>query len=316
MAMTVFISHASADEDTALKICAILEGGGFPCWIASRDVEPGANYQSEIVQAIRSAKVMVLVFTANANDSDDILREVALASQHKLTAIPVRVENVMASDALTYAFVTAQWINLFDDWERGIGRLLSAVAKKVPREAVTGALATLPGMGSTTMLPGLAPTVSPGLELATKPPAPAATKTITRVFIGSTGLDLKDYREIARDLCLELRFVPIMMENFEAMGVGATAGSKKKLDEADLYVGIFAYSHGYIEQGYDKSIAEIEFDYAGERNIDRLCFVVDPTFPWPPSAWDPGTRCWPSGKNWTGRSSARSSRHQTISRRC
>jgi hypothetical protein len=33
---------------------------------------------------------------------------------------------------------------------------------------------------------------------------------------------------------------PIAMEFFESMGLGATVGSKRKLDEADASVGIFA----------------------------------------------------------------------------
>jgi hypothetical protein len=132
---------------------------------------------------------------------------------------------------------------------------------------------------------GLAGGAAPG----TPAPAPAPTSDknkIKRVFISSTGLDLKDYREAARDICLGLQLYPDMMEYFEAMGLGATAGSKKKLEQADLYVGIFAHRYGYIEQGYDRSVTEIEFDYAEERNIERLCFVIDPAHPWPPNAWD------------------------------
>ena len=54
-----------------------------------------------------------------------------------------------------------------------------------------------------------------------------------------------------------------------------------------MYVGIFAYRYGYIEPGHDKSLTEIEFDHAGERNIDRLCFTMDPNHPWPHNADDP-----------------------------
>ena len=53
------------------------------------------------------------------------------------------------------------------------------------------------------------------------------------------------------------------MEFFEAMGVGATEGSKQKLDTADLCVGIFAHRYGYREEGYEQSVIEIEFDHAG-----------------------------------------------------
>jgi hypothetical protein len=109
---------------------------------------------------------------------------------------------------------------------------------------------------------------------------------IRSVIISSTGLDLRDYREAAEEICKRLHLFPVAMEYFEAMGLGATEGSKRKIDEADVYVGIYAHRYGYIEQGHDKSVTEIEFDYAGERNIERLCFVVDPKWPWPPDAWD------------------------------
>jgi len=125
-----------------------------------------------------------------------------------------------------------------------------------------------------------------GLASGTAPPSPRVEKTTKRVFISSTGLDLGDYREVARDVCNSLQLIPLMMEYFEAMGLGATQGSKKMLDQADLYVGIFAYRYGYIEKGYDKSVTEVEFDYAEERKLERLCFVVDPKHPWPTDALD------------------------------
>ncbi|MBI5960079.1 MAG: tetratricopeptide repeat protein [Chloroflexi bacterium] len=107
-----------------------------------------------------------------------------------------------------------------------------------------------------------------------------------KVFIGSTSRDLVEYRQAAIDACIELDFFPIAMEHFEAMGVGATEGSKRKLSEADVYVGIFAHRYGYIESGYDRSVTEIEFDYAGERGLERLCFLVDPAHPWPHDTTD------------------------------
>ena len=106
------------------------------------------------------------------------------------------------------------------------------------------------------------------------------------VFISSTGKDLKDYRQAAIEVCNQLGLVPIAMEFFEAMGIGATEGSKSKLDGADVYVGIFANRYGYIEDGYDKSVTEIEFDYAGEKGLEPLCFLLDPKHPWPQDAVD------------------------------
>lgn len=106
------------------------------------------------------------------------------------------------------------------------------------------------------------------------------------VFISSTSRDLADYRQAAITTCLKLGLYPVAMEFFEAMGMGATEGSCRQLDKADVYVGIFAHRYGYVEQGYDRSVTEIEFDYAGEGGLERLCFLVDPQYPWPPDAID------------------------------
>jgi uncharacterized membrane protein YeaQ/YmgE (transglycosylase-associated protein family) len=128
MGAPVFISYSSKDQEAAETICAELEGRKLECWIAARDVPPGENFQEAIVRAIRAARVMVLVFTKNANNSDEIKNEVALASQHQLIVIPVRVEDVVPNDALAYALATRQWIDVFRDWKHAIDRLGSRIA--------------------------------------------------------------------------------------------------------------------------------------------------------------------------------------------
>lgn len=102
-----------------------------------------------------------------------------------------------------------------------------------------------------------------------------------KVFISSTGKDLHEYRQAAIEVCNRLKIVPVAMEFFEAMGLGATNGSKSKLEDVDLYIGIFAHRYGYIEKGFDKSVTEIEFDYAADLGLERLCFVINQTHPWP-----------------------------------
>ena len=128
MAALVFISHSSKDRKIARTICTALESRGLTCWIASRDVGPGENFMDAIVRAIRAAKVMVLVFSENANNSEEIKREVVLAGNAKVTVIPVRIEDVMPGDAFAYQFATRQWIDLFEDWESQLDRLVAWIA--------------------------------------------------------------------------------------------------------------------------------------------------------------------------------------------
>jgi hypothetical protein len=123
----IFISYSSKDRDIAETICQALEVRGQNCWIACRDVGAGENFQEAIVRQLRSAKVMLLVFTSNANNSDEIKKELVLAGRHQVTVVPVRVEDVVPNDAFTYEFATRQWVDLFKDWEREIELLAARI---------------------------------------------------------------------------------------------------------------------------------------------------------------------------------------------
>jgi hypothetical protein len=141
MSASLFISHATQDARVAARLCEAMEARGFSCWIASRDIAPGENFQVAIVRAIRGAKIMLLVFTTAANGSDEVAKELALASQAKMIVVPLRVENVAPSETFAYEFATRQWIDFHTDWAaaaeqlaRYIGGVLSAEPK--PAEAV------------------------------------------------------------------------------------------------------------------------------------------------------------------------------------
>ncbi|HEY2007824.1 MAG TPA: TIR domain-containing protein [Rhizomicrobium sp.] len=136
MSRKVFLSYSSKDQKIAAGICAALESRGHPCWMSSRDVKPGENFQGAIVRAIRDAGVMVMVFSSNANNSDEIKKEMALASQCKLMVIPVRAEDVLPSEDFTYELATRQWIDMFNDWDCAIDQLGRQIDVAMPGVAV------------------------------------------------------------------------------------------------------------------------------------------------------------------------------------
>jgi tetratricopeptide (TPR) repeat protein len=125
----VFVSHASTDRKWALSVCQAIEDRGTPCWISTRDVAPGENYQEAIVQAIRNAHAMVLVFSAAANDSDEIKKELSLASRYRVPVLALRLEEVEPGDAFAYELSTRQWIDAFDGWERSIDALAGRIGQ-------------------------------------------------------------------------------------------------------------------------------------------------------------------------------------------
>ncbi|HEX4200701.1 MAG TPA: toll/interleukin-1 receptor domain-containing protein, partial [Chthoniobacterales bacterium] len=111
MPSTVFISHSSKDRETADAICAHLESAGIKCWIAPRDIEPGATWTKGIVQGLEAGRVLVLVFSEHANDSDHVEREVAKAFSSGLAVIPFRIKDVLPNQSLSYFLDTVQWLD-------------------------------------------------------------------------------------------------------------------------------------------------------------------------------------------------------------
>jgi hypothetical protein len=125
----VFVSHSSKDQKLATTISTALERRGLACWISSRDIGAGENFQEAIVNAIRAARAMVLVFSRNANDSAEIKKELALASEYRIIVIPVRAEDVVPTGAFKYELATRQWVDLFENWEQAVERLCEQIKR-------------------------------------------------------------------------------------------------------------------------------------------------------------------------------------------
>ena len=105
------------------------------------------------------------------------------------------------------------------------------------------------------------------------------TTDMKKVMISSTALDLPDHRSQVRDACLRQGMFPLMMEYLPARDADAIAESLHMVNEADIYLGIFAYRYGYIPKGHDISITEMEYKRAVERGIPRLLFLMHEKHP-------------------------------------
>src|SRR5882724_11260763 len=106
-----FISHASKDKATADAVCQQLEFAGIKCWVAPRDIQAGSDWTEGIIQGIDSCHVFILVFSANANSSEHVRREVAKAFALRLAVIPFRVEDIIPNSSLGYFLDTVHWLD-------------------------------------------------------------------------------------------------------------------------------------------------------------------------------------------------------------
>ena len=135
----VFVSYASQDAAVANSIVESLESQGLKCWIAPRDVKPGAQYADAIVRAINEAKAVVLVMSGSAVDSAHVAREVERAASKRKPIIAFRIDAAALNPELEYFLSNAQWIDV-----KALG-MPAALAKL--KEAV--------GQGSATSSPGI-----------------------------------------------------------------------------------------------------------------------------------------------------------------
>src|SRR5262249_55086711 len=146
---------------------------GLTCWISSRDIAPGDHFATAIVRAIRGCKVMVLIFTDNANRSGEITKELALASQNGLVVIPARVEDVIPSDALAYELATSQWVDVFRDWENAVERMARQIRAIAAIEADVRPAAPTPPKEELKPLPSADDTSDAPPTVPAPEPAPA-----------------------------------------------------------------------------------------------------------------------------------------------
>ncbi len=127
----VFISYASHDAAVAQNVCSALEGAGFPCWMAPRDVKPGAQYADAIVRAIIGAKALVVVLSASAVASSHVGREVERAASKDKQIIAFRLDAAPLNPALEYFLGESQWIDVTAlGMPAALARLADAVGKE------------------------------------------------------------------------------------------------------------------------------------------------------------------------------------------
>jgi len=108
----VFVSYASQDVAVANAVVENLEAHGIKCWIAPRDVKPGAQYADAIVRAINEAKTLVLVLSQSAVGSSHVGREIERAASKHKQVIALRVDTAPLSPALEYFLSESQWIDV------------------------------------------------------------------------------------------------------------------------------------------------------------------------------------------------------------
>lgn len=83
MKYDVFISYSSHDQKIVEGLCAYLEQYKIRCFVAYRDIPRGKPWPPYIPEALNESRMMVVVFSGNFNRSEEVDRELTIASKKK-----------------------------------------------------------------------------------------------------------------------------------------------------------------------------------------------------------------------------------------
>ena len=122
----LFVSHHSSKYEIAQQVEALLAERGIRCWIAPRDVPPGAPFDSAIQQAINECAAVLLLFCSNSDKSRHVKRELILGDSAGRPIIPLRLEAIDPGE-LAYHLADSQWIDWIDRREAVMDRVAAQV---------------------------------------------------------------------------------------------------------------------------------------------------------------------------------------------
>jgi CheY-like chemotaxis protein len=136
MTKDVFISFSTHDKIIAEKLCAVFEQLGLDCWIAPRNIPPGADFDVAILDGIDQCQAFLLVLSSDANDSPYVKNEVNRAFSRGKPMLTFRIEDIMPVKSLEFYLARHQWTDGFlPPLEDRIARVASALLELLGRSA-------------------------------------------------------------------------------------------------------------------------------------------------------------------------------------
>lgn len=130
----VFVSYSRDDESRVFDLAAKLRAAGVSLWIDQGGLDAASQWSEQIVKALESAKVLLLIVTESAVHSDNVAKEVVLVSERKGHILPVYLEPTVIPPSLKYQLAGIQHISYFKGEDSGAS--LNAIVRSLERIGV------------------------------------------------------------------------------------------------------------------------------------------------------------------------------------
>ena len=108
----LFVSYSRRDQKQVLALTKLLERRGFKIWIDQHRLDGASLWPKEVTEALLRAKVFVLVISKASIVSQNVIRELSLASEESKTILPLQLEQVEIPSSIRYQLAGIQYLVL------------------------------------------------------------------------------------------------------------------------------------------------------------------------------------------------------------
>ena len=130
----VFISYSREDAGRVLELAGKLREAGISLWIDQGGIDSASPWSEQIVNALDSAKVLLLMVSESAVHSHNVTKEVALVSERKGHILPVHLQPTVIPASLKYQLAGLQHVEYFDQAQADAN--LKAILRSLERIGV------------------------------------------------------------------------------------------------------------------------------------------------------------------------------------
>jgi len=260
----VFLSYTKEDEPAVEALAIRLRNDAeLEPYLGRWMLIPGAPWVPALQRAIEQSKTVAVCFGPGGPSAwRDQESQLALIDQAGRRIIPVLLPG--ASKASIDGFLSLRtWVDLAD--HQGFELLLAGIIGQTP-ELMLG---LEPG-------PKLKRRLGASRRALGQRMWEPARPTPYRVFVSTT---LCDDAERRRELLELIERVGMLACGAEPLPTGAgepaLAARRQALEQCDLFVMLVAWRYGSVPSGDERSIVELEYEWARERKTPRLVFLVD-----------------------------------------
>jgi TIR domain/Domain of unknown function (DUF4062) len=290
----IFISYSHRDERWAKELITHFKpvaAHNINIW-SDLKIRPGAAWRTEIQQAIKRARVAILLVSVDYLASDFCM-DALLKLQEEAVQGEMRLTWVCVHDCLWRETQVANYQAVYDprkplstlrrdQRQRALAQIGDAIAKLLqPTKAEAEAEILQPHLPETES------------EVAKEAVPPETRRWRRRLYVSSTYSDLAEHRRAVYDALLELGH-EVFPADWAATDERTLEKALNDLVTCDAVVCIVAWRYGSIPlipyNPTGLSIVELEYREARKLGKPVFPFVLDPNSSWPTSYMDDGDK--------------------------